>query len=90
MHVDVRVLEGHVAPAARPEDRPARLHLGERADPVELGLEAPRGVVERLPAALGEHRLEPRGSGGRRAVFADARNASQSVLVFTKWNSRSG
>ena len=46
-------------PGAREEPRLAGRHLGEAADAVELGLEPPAVVVERLPAALGEHRLEP-------------------------------
>ena len=59
-HVDVGVLERDVTTPAGPEDRAARLHLGEGADAVELRLEAPSRVVEGLAAALGEHRLEPR------------------------------
>ena len=58
-HVDVRVLERDVAAPAGPEHRAAGLHLREGADPVELRFEPPRRIVERLPAALGQHRLEP-------------------------------
>ena len=88
-------ISGYCAVASRPVRvrstvSPGR-QLGEAADPVELRLEPPSGVVEGLPAALGEHRREPRRRGDqRRAPGAMARNASQSVRVLTKWNSMPG
>ena len=43
--------------------------FGQAPDPVELRLEPPPRVVERLPSALGEHRLEPPGAGISGAVL---------------------
>ena len=59
-HVQLGVLRAHVPAATRDQPRRVRGHVRRRADPVELRFEPPPVVVERLPAALGEHRRERR------------------------------